>query len=72
MKFPSLNVYNYYLVSLYFLYLVRSGKILNKNLNYEKSEKNTESQKNSNLMNENQLTKTVIYQPKFLKFLFYY
>jgi len=48
------------LVSLYFLYLAYSKKILNKNLNYEKSEKNTESQKNSNLMIENHITKTVM------------
>jgi len=48
------------LVSLYFLYLVRSGKILNKNLNYEKSEKNTESQKNSNHTIDNSITKTIL------------
>jgi len=48
------------LVSLYFLYFAYSGKILKKNLSHEKSEKNTESQKNSNLMIENHITKIVM------------
>ncbi len=50
------------LVSLYFLYLAYSKKILNKNLGYINSEKNTESQKNSNLMIENHITKAVIHK----------